>query len=102
MKKDGDYVKLFDVGETLYRIGKAGITKITIVRIEQYPHYVYYDDHNRSYFNHSMVKSCFRTYEEAVQATIRRDNIAEKRKMLKEYEKELNKKFNIEDHYIVK
>ena len=55
-----------------------------------------------SYFNHNLVKSCFKTEEEAKEEMKNREYIAEKRKLLKKYEKELNEKFNIKNHFIIK
>ena len=97
-----DYVKLYDVGDVLYRVRQKGIDKIIITEVKAYPHYVYRDNLKHSYFNSSITKTCFKTYEEAVEEQKRREHIKEKRKLLKEYEKELNKKFNITNHYIVK
>lgn len=102
MIRQDDCVKLYDVGDTLYKVGRSGITKITIVRIDQYPHYVYRDDLGNSYFNHTITKSCFKTKEEAEKEELRRANVATKRLLLKEYETTLNERLNLTDHYIVK
>lgn len=48
--KKMDTVKLYDIGDKLYRVGKYGIDLITIIDIQQYPHYVYRDDKGHSYF----------------------------------------------------
>lgn len=101
-RRDNDYIKLYNKGDVLYRVGKYGIEKITIIDVESYPHYVYRDNKGRSYFNHSIVKSCFKTRKEAEAETQKRQNITKKRQMLKEYERKLNKELNIIDHYIVK
>lgn len=101
--KDNDHIKMCDIGDKFYRIAKDGIVTVIIKEIEDYKtHYVYRDESGHSYFNHTMAKSCFKTKEEAEAEIQRRKNIAEKRKILKEYEKELNKKLNIVDHYIIK
>lgn len=102
MFKTDDYIKLCDVGDMLYRVSKNGIELIRITKIDQYPHYIYKDDNGKSYFNHTLVKSCFKTEEEAEEEIRKRKSIAEKRRLLKEYERKLNEKFNIKDHYIVK
>lgn len=101
--KEMDTVKLYDIGDKLYRVGKYGIDLITIIDIQQYPHYVYRDDKGHSYFNHNIVKSCFRTMKEAEEEIRNRTLIAKKKQMLKEYERKLNKELNIsKEHYIVK
>lgn len=101
--KEMDTVKLYDVGDQLYRVGKYGVDLITIVEVKCYQHYVYKDDKGHSYFNHNIVKTCFRTMEEAKEEIRNRTLIAQKRKMLKEYERKLNKELNIsKEHYIVK
>lgn len=100
--RENDYVKLYNIGDVLYRVGKYGIEEVTIIEIDQFPHYVYRDDHGHSYFNHTIVKTCFKTKEEAEQEVHRRENIIEKRKLMRQYEIELNKKFNLVNHFIVK
>lgn len=102
MKTSGDYEKLYDVGDVLYKVTKNGIKEITIVDIRQYPHYVYEDNYGTSYFNHNIGKSCFKTREEAEKEIIRRDNIAKKREMLKEYERKINEELGIINHLIIK
>ena len=97
-----DCVKLYDVGDVLYRVGKYGIEQITITKVDTYPHYVYKDDKGRSYFNHSIIKSCFKTQEEAEQEAQRRKKVTEKKQMLKEYEQQLNQKLGLVDHFIIK
>ena len=61
--KTDETIELCKVGDTLYRVGKHGITKITIIEIDHFPHCVYRDDQGHSYFNHTMEKSCFKTKE---------------------------------------
>ena len=100
--RDNDCVQLFYKDEVLYRVGKYGIEQIKIIQVESLPHYVYKDDKGHSYFNHNIIKSCFRTFDEAREEQRRREMITEKRKKLKEYERKLNEEFNIVDHYIVK
>ena len=97
-----DYVKLCDVGDVFYRLGKNKIHKVIITEIKRLPHYVYRDSTGKSYFNHSIVKYCFKTIEEAEEAQKRQERIAEKKALLKEYERKLNEKLNIGDHYIIK
>ena len=95
-------IELFKIGDILYRVGKEDISQITIMDIKHYPHCVYKDDYGRSYYNHTIRKSCFKTLEEAKQEVQRRENIAKKRKYLKEYELQLNEQLNIQNHFIVK
>ena len=90
------------VGDVLYRVGKYGIDKITIIAIDHYPHSVYRDDHGHSYFDRTIHKSCFKTLEEAEKEVQKRKNIVEKRNKLKEYEIKLNQELGIENHFIVK
>lgn len=100
--KQLDTEELFNVGDVLFRVGRDGIDEVTIIEINHYPHSVYKDDHGHSYFNHSIRKSCFKTLEEAKKEQQKRENIAKKRKMLKEYEIQLNYEFGIENHFIIK
>ena len=102
MNYKDDCVKLYDIGDKLFRIGKNGIEEITIIEIDQYPHYVYRDDRGHSYFNHNIVKSCFKTEKEAKEEVYRRLRVAEKRQKLKEYERLLNEELRLEGHFIVK
>lgn len=97
-----EFVKLCDVGDTLYKVYKDKMTKITITEVKQLPHFVYKDDKGTSYFNRTINRSCFKTIKEAEQALWRNQNIMEKRELLKEYERELNKKYGLEDHIIVR
>lgn len=100
--KADETIESCEVGDILYRVGKHGITKITIIEIDHFPHCVYRDDQGHSYFNHTMEKSCFKTKEEAEREVFRRECITKKRTLLKNYEEELNKRFCLEDHFIVK
>lgn len=97
-----DYIQLFEEGEKLYRVGKIGIEEIIITSVRKYPHFVYRDDKGHSYFNHSIIRTCFRTLEEAEKEVLRRQNIRKKRDLLRQYELELNEKFNLGDHFTVK
>lgn len=100
--KDLATEELFHVGDVLFRVGRDGISEVTIMEINHYPHTVYRDDHGHSYFNHSIRKRCFMTKEEAEREIQKRNNIATKRKMLKEYEVQLNYELGIENHFIIK
>ena len=57
-------------------------------------HFVYIDDSNRSYFNRNIEKM-FKTEEEAENKINELKLVAEKKELLKKYEKELNKKLGI-------
>ncbi len=99
----GDFVKICEVGDTFYKIKKDGTLKqITIVEVLDYGHFVYRDNEKNTYFNRTIRKSCFRTKQEAEEAVWKMRDIAEKRELLKEYERELNKKYGLGDHTIVK
>lgn len=91
------------VGDTVYRLSKNGITETKVIEIEHYPHAVYrlagWAD---SYFDRAFGKTLFLTMEDANNAVRAKANIAEKRRLLKEYERELNEKLNLENHFIVK
>lgn len=100
--KDQDNVQLFYKDESLFRVGKKGIEQIKIIQVESLPHYVYKDDAGHSYFNHSIVKSCFRTLDEALAEQRKRTLIKNKMEKLKEYERKLNEEMGISNHYIIK
>lgn len=90
-------------GDKLYRLSKNGITEVTVIEIEHYPHCVYkLSGCSDSYFNRAFGKTLFKTYAEANDMIGLRTNILEKRRLLKAYEEKLNKKFGIKDHYIIK
>ena len=97
-----DTEQLFKEGDVLFRVGKYGIDKVTIIEVKHYPHCVYKDDHGHSYFNRNIRNSCFETQEDAEKEIQRRKNIIEKRKMLKKYELKLNEEFGINNHFIIK
>ena len=104
VKVDGT-IELCKIGDIFYRIGSmatGNITKIVITDIKHYPHCVYKDNQHHSYFNRTLLATCFKTEEEAKQELQKRKAITEKRKRLKEYEKLLNEKLGIENHYILK
>ena len=92
-----------DVGDTVYRLSKNGIVETKIAKIDHYPHAVYrLEGCPESCFERAFGKTIFLTLEEANKAVQDKNNIAEKRRLLKEYERELNEKLNIKDHYIIK
>lgn len=98
-----DYEELCKVNDVLFKIKKDGtICPIKIIEMAHYPHTVYRDNFGNSYFNRGLFKNCFKTKEEAKKEIQRRELITQKRQLLKEYERELNKKLNLKDHYIVK
>lgn len=91
------------VGDTVYRLFKTGIMETKVIGIEHYPHAIYkLEGCADSYFESAFGKTLFLTMEEANKAIIAKENVAKKRKMLKEYETELNEKFGLGDHRIVK
>lgn len=95
---------LCSIGDTFYKIKQNTneIYKIRIVQIDHYLHSVYRDDRGYSYFNKTLLRTCFKTEEDAYKEILKRQNIKEKRELLKEYERELNMRFNLGDHYIIK
>lgn len=91
------------VGDTVYRLSKNGITKAKVVRIDHYPHAVYrFEGWTDICFDRAFGRTLFFTMEDANNAIRTRENIAKKREMLKRYETELNEKFGLENHKIVK
>lgn len=91
------------VGDTVYRLFKTGIMETKVIGIEHYPHAVYkLEGCTDSYFERAFGKTLFLTMEEANKAMITKENVAKKRKILKEYETELNEIFGLGDHKIVK
>lgn len=91
------------VGDTVYRLSKNGITETKVVRIDHYPHAVYkLEGWMDSYFDRAFGRTLFFTMEDANNAIRTRENIAKKREMLKQYETELNEKFGLENHRIIK
>lgn len=98
-----EQIDLCEVGDVVYRLAKTGIEPITIVRIEHYPHAVYYGENkHQSYFNRAFGKSIFKTKEEAEAEITRREKIAGKKLLLQSYERTLNEELNLGNHFIVK
>ena len=92
-----------NVGDTVYRLSKNGIVETKIAKIDHYPHAVYrLEGLSESYFERAFGKTIFLTLEDANKAMQNKISVAEKRKLLKEYERELNEKFGLEDHFIIK
>ena len=92
-----------NVGDTVYRLSKNGIMETKIAKIDHYPHAVYrLENWPESYFERAFGKTIFLTLEDANKAVQNKINIAEKRKLLKEYETELNKRFGLTHHRIIK
>ena len=105
-KKIDSTIKMCEVGDTLYRISKNEIIEITVTNIRQnmFDSYIYDYGNKKSdyFFNKNIGSSYFKTREEAEQKLQEKDNIAKKRKLLREYERKLNEELNMKDHYIVK
>ena len=113
MKSENDKIQLCKVGDTLYRVSKVAkedklyVEPITITVAEYvtgrtFGHWYYRDNKKRSYFNRNIESTCFKTKEEAEQEIQRKQNITKKRKLLKEYERELNEELNLKNNYIIK
>lgn len=111
--KETDNIQLCEVGDKFYRVCKVYkkqewyLEEITIVEVKQsnagrFSHWYYHDNKGRSYFNHNIESTCFKTKEDAEKEILKRRNISLKRRLLKNYEKKLNETFNIEGHYIIK
>ena len=102
--KESNHIKQCQVGDKFYRIMKNRIVPIQIMRVTHHElgHYTYEDDLNYTHRGSAFGSSLFRTKEECEEELRRRQNIREKRKLMKEYETELNRKFGLEDHFIIK
>lgn len=100
----GDAVKICEVGDVLYKVKQTGeIVKITIAEVIDYgTHYIYKDENKGTHLNRTIRKTCFRTMEEAEKEVWRLQDIKEKKALLKEYERELNAKYNLGNHFFVK
>lgn len=106
--------KLFKEGDQLFRVTQIPksdgyyVELVTIIKTTYYydnktsGHWVYRDNRSHSYFNRNISSSCFRTKEEAEKEIQRRNNIREKRNMLKQYERELNEKLGLTNHFVIK
>lgn len=110
--KEDDNVQLCEVGDKFYRVCKIYkkqewyLDKITIIEAKQangrFSHWYYHDDKGRSYFNHNIRSSCYKTQEEGEKEILRRQNLIKKRELLKECERKLNEELNLGNHYIIK
>lgn len=96
--------KVCEVGDVFYRVIKGEITQVTITRAEkmQLGHYVYRDSSGRTIFNRNFGEYIFKTKEEAEKYLKRKEAIAKKKEMLKEYEDKLNQELGIGKHYFIK
>lgn len=103
-KDETNKTKMCEAGCTCYRITKGEIQQIVIKEVERMElgHYVYRDSDGNTYLSRHFGMSLFKTKEDAEQELQRRKIIKEKRKLLKEYERNLNDKFNLKDHFIIK
>lgn len=105
-KKIDSTIKMCEIGDTLYRICKDRIIETTVTNIRQnmFDTCIYDCDGRRSnyFFNKNIGSTYFKTKEEAEKKLQEKSKIIEKRRLLKEYERELNKKLDLKDHYIFK
>lgn len=107
MNRNSDKVQLFNKGDILYRLvhdtksKKYDIYPIIIKEVEDYnTHFIYRTDKNESIYNRAIGRTYFTTYKEAIDFETKLQINAKKRALLKEYEQELNKKFNIETNIV--
>ena len=82
-EKDNE-IELCKIGDVFYKVGKYGITKITITKIEHYPHCVYIDDYRNSYFNRTLLKNCFQTVKRSRIRNTKKKKYCGKEKITKE------------------
>lgn len=101
---EADYIKQCEEGDIYYRIIKDKMMQIKIIKITHHKlgHYSYKDNLNGTHFGNNFGRSLFKTAKECEDELYRRQCVKEKRQMLKEYETELNKKFDLKDHRIIK
>ena len=102
--KECDHIKQCQTGDKFYRIIKDKIVPVQIMRVTHHElgHYTYEDDLKGIHTGSAFGGSLFKTQEECEEELRRRQNVREKRRLMKEYESELNEKLNIKDHYIIK
>ena len=96
--------QICEVGDVFYRVIKGEITRVTITKVEQMKlgHYVCKDNTGRTYFDRNFGNYIFKTREEAEKYLKRKEAIAKKKEMLKEYEDKLNQQLGITRHYFIK
>lgn len=109
MKNNDKNKQLCNEGDKLFKITRKGIVEVTIKEINHYTysygaggHYAYKDDTNNHYLARAFGVTLFTTKEEAEAYLSRKQYIATKRKLLQEYERQLNEEFNLTDHFIIK
>lgn len=102
--KEYDHIKQCQTGDKFYRIIKDRIVPVQIIRVTHHElgHYTYEDDLKGIHTGSSFGGSLFKTKEECEEELRRRQNVREKRRLMKEYERELNEKLGLEDHFIIK
>lgn len=103
-EKEKLYIRFFEIGDKVYRVGKKQIFSSKIINLNSSidGYYIYYIEDGDKFFNRNVGITYFKTKEEAEQKLQENQKISEKRRLLKEYEKELNKKLNLENHIIFK
>ena len=101
--KETDNIQLCEVGDKFYRVCKVYkkqewyLEEIIIVEVKQsnagrFSHWYYHDNKGRSYFNHNIESTCFKTKEDAEKEILKRwYNFLGKHEMnAKEIAEELN------------
>lgn len=103
-EKENLYIKFFEIGDKVYRVGKKQIFETKIIDLDPRisSGYIYYTEEDDYFFNRNVGITYFKNKEEAEQKLQENQKISEKRRLLKEYEKELNQKLNLENHIIFK
>lgn len=96
--------QVFNIGDAVYRISPKynAISKVEIIDVECYGHYVYKTSDYKSFFSKHVSKTVFKTRKEAEEMLNRLASIKIKRNKLKQYEQELNEELNITDHILIK
>ena len=91
-------------GDKLFRVHIDGsIDEVIVANVEVDSYWCRYkDDHGNKFFNSNINKTYFYTLKEAEDVVKTKRNIAEKRSLLKKYERELNEKLNIKNNFLVK
>ena len=92
------------VGDVFYRIKNGEVIPVEIVSITYHDlgHYTYKDNLKHGFYTRNFGTSVFKTREEAERKIYEKKLIVKKRELMRNYEEELNKRFNLKNHIIIK
>lgn len=105
-----DTRKLCEENDILYKINRnklQGPIEIIVKSVEHMDlgHYIYkytIDNNSYSFFNKAIGRTLFKTEEEAIKELEKLKKCSIKRRLMKKYEKKLNKELDIDNHIIVR